>query len=118
MSMLPPNTTAQAMNAPPTTSGQFNTAVQQQSARAGTYEQIASNQSVAAANNLGIEAATGSNTAENLAVQTLANHVHDMKTKAGLTDGAQNMALLAKTYAPEGGDIATITNAIHKGLRL
>jgi hypothetical protein len=113
MSMLPPNTTAQALS-----NGQTNTAFQQQATREDTYGQIANNQSVAATNNLSIEARTGDSTAENLAAQALANHAHQIKENAGLTQGAQGMAELANRYARNGDDIATIANAIHKGLRL
>ena len=38
--------------------------------------------------------------------------------RAGLTQGAQTMANLANTYAPQGGDIATVAQAISQGLRL
>ena len=48
------------------------------------------------------------NTAFAYKAQILAN--------AGLTQGAQTMANLAQRYAPQGGNIATITDAIRKGI--
>jgi len=41
-----------------------------------------------------------------------------MQQNAGLTQGAEHMASLAQKYAPQGGSIEDIAQAIREGLRL
>ena len=61
---------------------------------------------------------TAGNTAAHAADMALNHHKAEILAKANLTQGAEAMVGLAQRYAPEGGDVATIAQAIRQGLRL
>ncbi len=116
MSMLPPNTTALAMNAPPNApSDQIDTALQQQEVRGRTYGQIEANQYTAGVDERGRALEAAANTNQAAADANLAYAAAELKFKAGLTGGLTAAQELANHYAPQGGDIASL---VRQGLRL
>lgn len=63
-------------------------------------------------------AGTAGDTAAHAADTALNYHKAEILAKANLTQGAEAMVGLAQRYAPDGGDVAAIAQAIHQGLRL
>ena len=125
--MLPPNYTAAglsnpeaaSLNNPPNTSApQVATAAQQQGSRASLNLQAQEPQANAALRGRVISDQAAGATSENAANRALDYAKAQIMANAGLTQGSEAMAGLAQRYAPGGGDVATIAQAIRQGLRL
>ena len=119
MNLPPRNPNAAELNyIPNTPSTQAVTAAQQQGARNDSNLLAQVPQTSAEATNQMRTSQAAQSTAQAAADAQLNYTKAVLLDRAGLTQGAQTMANLANTYAPQGGDVATIAQAIRQGLRL
>ena len=116
MNLPPRNYLDNAPNSP--SFHQVTTAAGQQEARDSSNLATQASQAGAETMSQMRTAGTASNTAAHAADTALNYAKAEILLNAGLTQGAREMANLAQRYAPQGGSIATITDAIRKGLRV
>ena len=95
---------------------QVETATGQQGAREAANAAAQAPQDSAAMTNQILATQAGQSTAQAAADAQLNYQKAVLLDRAGLTQGAQTMANLAQRYAPQGGDLATITDAIREGI--
>jgi hypothetical protein len=119
MNLPPRNPNAGVLdNIPNAPSAQATMAAQQQGARDSLNLQAQAPQANAALRGRVISDQAAGATSENAANAALDYAKARILANANLTQGAEAMVGLAQRYAPDGGDVATITQAIRQGLRL
>ena len=117
MNLPPRNPNAVALdNIPNSPSPQAQTATQQQWGREVANAAAQAPQESAAMMSQMRATRAGQSTAQAAADAQLNYQKAVLLDRAGLTQGAQTMANLAQRYAPQGGDLATITDAIRQGI--
>jgi len=117
MNLPPRNPNAVALdNIPNSPSPQAQTATQQQWGREVANAAAQAPQDSAAMTNQMLATQAGQSTAQAAAAAQLNYQKALLLDRAGLTQGAQTMANLAQRYAPQGGNIESIAQAIGQGL--
>jgi len=117
MNLPPRNPNAVALdNIPNSPSPQAQTATQQQWGREVANAAAQAPQDSAAMTNQMLATQAGQSTAQTAANARLDYQKAVLLDRAGLTQGAQTMANLAQRYAPQGGNIESIAQAIGQGL--
>jgi len=117
MNLPPRNPNAVALdNIPNSPSPQAQTATQQQWGREVANAAAQAPQDSAAMTNQMLATQAGQSTAQAAAAAQLNYQKAVLLDRAGLTQGAQTMANLAQRYAPQGGNIESIAQAIGQGL--
>ena len=117
MNLPPRNPNAVVLDNIPNAPGmQVQIAAQQQGAE--NYSNLATQvpQANAALRGRVISDQAAGATSVNVANAALDYHKARIQADAGLTQGAEAMANLVQRYAPQGGNIATITQAIREGI--
>ena len=117
MNLPPRNPNAVALdNIPNSPSPQAQTATQQQWGREVANAAAQAPQDSAAMTNQMLATQAGQSTAQAAAAAQLNYQKALLLDRAGLTQGAQTVANLAQRYAPQGGNIESIAQAIGQGL--
>ena len=117
MNLPPRNPNAGVLNNTPNTpSPQETTVAQQQGARESLNRQTQAPQANAALRGRVISDQAAGATSENVANAALDYHKARIQDDAGLTQGSEAIVNLAQRYAPQGGSIATIADAIRQGI--
>jgi len=118
MNLPPRNYLAASLDEVPNSpiTSQVETAAGQQVAKEAANAAAQAPQDSAAMTNQMLANKTDGDTAKYAADAALNYHKALLLDRAGLTQGAQTMANLAQRYAPQGGNIEDISQAIRQGI--